>query len=399
MALTQVRAKLGDEWVTLTYNEATGRYEGTLIPPGTSIHQPGGYFNLTAEAANENGEVATISGEQLPALRLVVRETAAPTLTLISPPAGYLNTASPVFVFEAVDEPGGSGVDPNTFTPAPTSMEAITNGYRCTWTPETPWGEGPHTVTVSVRDYDRNESTVSAAYIVDTVPPQVILQKPDAHRVVDVETALVAVDAWDVSGVSVEINGKPAQQAGDRWSLEVPLDVGENNISVAATDGAGNRTSLSVYMIRLITDRAKADVSFLESIYQKPMGEWPEATLAWFNQAIVHGAYNDTDLNRVGVAVRYLAGELRKRGYSASVSPKTDWTMDDAPTNSQMVTYLTNVETIRQAQGLYVTEIPGTMRGLDADKANRIEKALVETDSIFPRYTAWTAGEITCGGV
>ena len=36
MALTQVRARLGETWVTLAYNDATGRYEGTLTPSGTS---------------------------------------------------------------------------------------------------------------------------------------------------------------------------------------------------------------------------------------------------------------------------------------------------------------------------------------------------------------------------
>ena len=88
MALTQVRVKLENTWTVLTYNAATGRYEAELTAPGTSIHQPGGYYSLTVEARNATGQTASLSGEQYKALRLVVRETAAPTLTLLSPPAG-----------------------------------------------------------------------------------------------------------------------------------------------------------------------------------------------------------------------------------------------------------------------------------------------------------------------
>ena len=95
MALTQVRARIGTEWVTLTYNDATGRYEGTLTPPGTSIHQPGGYYSVEVEATNDSGDTASISGTQLASLRLVVQETTAPVVTLVFPAQGYLTTSAP----------------------------------------------------------------------------------------------------------------------------------------------------------------------------------------------------------------------------------------------------------------------------------------------------------------
>lgn len=64
-----------------------------------------------------------------------------------------------------------------------------------------------------------------------------------------------------------------------------------------------------------------------------------------------------------------------------------------------MTAYLSGVEAVRMAQGLYIPEIPGTVSGLTLDGANAIERALVEADAMIPHYTAWTAGEITCGGV
>lgn len=421
MALTQVRAKLGEEWVTLTYNPSTGRYEGYLTPPGTSIHQPGGYYNIEVDATNQGGDVARISGEQLPSLRLVVRETTAPVLTLISPAPGYLQTQTPTFIFEAVDEAGGSGVDPETFSLEGAVVEPITNGYRFTWTPPVPWSEGGHTVTAAVRDYDGNESTVSGAYSVDTVPPVLLIRKPDAHRVVDVDHVEIAAQAWDDgSGVasvtvtpSVSLTADSSLKEGaiaprlegggpeGRWEFTVPLEIGENRLLVTAEDAAGNRTTQEVYMIRLVTDRTQADIAALTNLYQRPVEEWTESELEWFNTApCLRGSYDAEDLNRVGVAVRYLSEELRKRGYIADTAPKTNWTRQDAPVRGQMDTYLNDVVTIRDAQPVYIpVETPPTMRKSTINDWNNIEKALVEADSFFPNYTAWTSGEITCGGV
>lgn len=431
MALTQVRVKLGDTWTVLTYNSATGRYEGTITPPGTSIHQPGGYYVLTAQATNASGDTAEISGTQLPSLRLVVRETTAPTLTLVSPSPGYLTTTAPTFIFDATDEAGGSGVNPATFSLAGATSTPITGGYRFTWTPPGGWAEGSHTITASVSDYDGNESTVSGAYIVDTVPPELRVLQPLRH-VVDDESITVAGEAWDNgSGIaSVTIGGAPASplvgevaqragggesggelaplslaaldssptEGGAGFTAQVPLAVGINNITVAATDGAGNQTTAQVYVIRLITDRTQADVAALVDLYDRGMANWTEAELAWFNSGVVRGAYNDDDLNRVGAAVAWLAAELERRGFLAPVQPKTDWTEADAPTRGQMQTYLANVEAVRIAQGLPMPPIPATMRHSNIDGWNKIEKALVETDAVLPYYTAWTAGEVTCGG-
>lgn len=404
MALTQVRAKLGDSWVTLTYNEATGRYEGYLTPPGTSIHQPGGYFNISVDVTNQAGETDSISGTQLASLRLVVRETTAPVLTLISPTPGYLKTQTPTFIFDAVDEAGGSGVDPASFTAdqaGSVSYTAITNGYRFTWHPAAAWADGPHTVTVSVSDYDGNQSTVSGSYTVDTVPPELLLRQPDQRHVVDDESVTVAGEAWDVTApnVTVTVGGAGVPVTGGKFSADVPLSIGENHIQVVATDGAGNQTTKEVYMIRLVTDRTENDVEFLRGLYDKPWEEWPEATQAWFLQtACLRGSYDAEDLNRVGIAVAWLAAELRRRGYIADVQTKTDWTQADSPTLGQMNTYLRNAETVRTAQPVYILpEIPHTMRYSSINDWNDIEKALVETDSYFPGYVCFSSGEVSCG--
>ena len=402
MALTTVRARLGDTWVTLTYNESTGRYEGTLTPQATSIHQPGGYYSVEVEAANDTGETASITGEQLPALRLVVRETTAPTLTLVSPAPGYLTTGTPTFVFEATDEAGGSGVDPETFSPAGAAVEEIPGGYRFTWSPPGGWADGAHTVTASVSDYDGNQATVSGSYTVDTVPPELLMRLPYLRHVVDDETVSVAGEVSDAtSGVGgVTVAGEAVSVSSGRFQAEVPLAIGENHIPVVVTDSAGNQTTAEVYLIRLVTDRTEADRERIRELCARGYANWTAEERTWWSSALcLRGSYDDRDLNRVGVAVGWLAGELRRRGYLAPAYPKMDWVETDAPTRTQMAAYLAGVETVRVAQGIYLTEIPLTMDDLSLEGANNIERALVEADAVFPHYSAWTAGEVTCGGV
>jgi len=396
--------KLGTTWIDLAYNPATGRYEGYLTPSGTSYHQPGGYFSLEAEAVNETGRTAAASGETLAGLRLVARETAAPELKLISPAAGYLATQTPTLIFEATDEENGSGVDPGSFAvleertrASPrTSYEPIPGGFRFTWTPPAAWGEGPHTVTASVADHDGNLATVSAAYFVDTIPPTVEIKGVIRH-VVDTDRVRFTVDARDGgSGVERVTVEPPAGADG-----AVPLEVGENHIVVTVTDKAGNTATGTLYMIRLITDRTAFDVEKVRELCQRGMDRWSAEETAWFNAAIVRGAYNDTDLNRVGTAVRYLAGELAKLGYNPAARSKTDWTMRDVPTESPMRDYLGGVEAVVTAQPLFYLlrqPLPETMRELDITGANQIEEALTMVEEPFSRYRSWTSGEITCGG-
>lgn len=406
MALQQVRVKFNGAWTVLQYNPATGRYEGYITPQATSIHQPGGYYNLTAEASNDSGEADDISGDILPALRLVTRETAAPTLELVSPPAGWLTTANPTFVFRAQDESGGSGIDT-------ASAQATIDGAAvpCTVAQSGAWytltfagtglSEGPHTVTVSVSDRDGNQTAASAAYQVDTVPPELYLFRPYLRHVVDDDSVYIEGEARDsASAVALTVGGQVVEVADGKFALTVPLEVGENTIPIVARDAAGNQTGEELYIIRLVTDRTPADLDAILELIQRPVWDWTDAEREWYNEAVQRGAYNTDDLNRVGAAVRFLSGALVDHGYlPVPTTPRTDWKQSSAPTQPEMAGYLNNVAHVRDAQGLPMPPIPDTIRHLTEQDANQIEAALVEADSVFPRYFAWTAGELTAGGM
>lgn len=83
------------------------------------------------------------------------------------------------------------------------------------------------------------------------------------------------------------------------------------------------------------------------------------------------GAYNYSDLNRVERAVAELS-EINGLG----LVTKTDWTMWDIPTASDMQRYLDNVKAIRDFSGSTIL-LPNTLDNLTYETANDIEKILL----------------------
>lgn len=82
------------------------------------------------------------------------------------------------------------------------------------------------------------------------------------------------------------------------------------------------------------------------------------------------GAYNYSDLNRVERAV----AEISDRA-GLGLATKTDWTMWDVPTTSDMERYLGNIVQIRTHFSIE-TELPTSMSNLTYTYANNIEKIL-----------------------
>ena len=114
------------------------------------------------------------------------------------------------------------------------------------------------------------------------------------------------------------------------------------------------------------------------------------------------GAYNASDLNRVGQAILYVAGLYNQYGYNLTVNPKTDWSDTYYPTLSQMQTYLDDIQTIRNVVAVFPTtpDAPATMNSIDWKTANNIEQILVDMDKILSilMTTFIPCGEAICGG-
>jgi hypothetical protein len=98
---------------------------------------------------------------------------------------------------------------------------------------------------------------VTAGFItVDLTGPTVVIRKPSDGKKLTAATALVSGTATDEKKgnngiVQVMVNGEKAandtaegkQKA--KWSATVPLELGDNIITVAATDSAGNTTTMT----------------------------------------------------------------------------------------------------------------------------------------------------------
>ena len=147
--------------------------------------------------------------------------------------------------------------------------------------------------------------------------------------------------------------------------------------------------------MNLITDRTQADVIRANEINKKvydasasaaasavdadalidPM-EIAEFTLtdAEFEEWLsgLKGAYNYTDLNRVETAVADIANL-----WIPGLNTKTDWTMQDEITNTEMMRYLSNIQRIRSEAGSSAN-IPVNMNRFDYVFANNIEQVLLD---------------------
>ena len=115
------------------------------------------------------------------------------------------------------------------------------------------------------------------------------------------------------------------------------------------------------------------------------------------------GPYNATDLNRVGEAMKYLSERFYRYGYSAEISPKLDWTIEDIPTVEQMANYIKDLSTLRGVYAVLETtpQVPDDMNKLTYQEANDIEQILVDLDLVVKHIIAawYYSGDLFSGEV
>lgn len=264
MAIKQVRAQVNGQWYTLTL-KANGRYEASITAPGaTSFNQPGGYYNVTVKATNTAGTAGTADAGTLDGLKLYVKETVAPVITILSPSGGaYVTNNKQPVVFTITDEAGGSGVklnsvavklDGSPVSAGEVTHSAISNGYSFTYTPGQALYDGSHTVTVDATDNDGNAAAQkSTTFKVDTIPPTLNVTSPTEGMITSTKSLTVSGTTNDAtsSPVTVKIRLNSADQGAvtvggnGAFSKAVTLKEGANVIVVTATDAAGKSSSVT----------------------------------------------------------------------------------------------------------------------------------------------------------
>lgn len=252
----------------LTYNSTTQKYTATITAPSaSSYNQTGGYYALQIKATDDAGNVTTIDTTHATLgddLKLVVKETTKPTITIVSPTSGAkLSTNAPTITFKVTD--AGSGVnvssavlkvDGTTITGV--TSTAITNGYQFTVT-ASGLSDGSHTITVNASDNDGNAGTQkTATFTTDTTLPDLNITAPTNNLVTSSRTVAYAGTTNDVttSPVTLTYQIKLGQTTSSSGTITVgnngafsgdftlPETDGTYTLIFTSTDSAGNATTV-----------------------------------------------------------------------------------------------------------------------------------------------------------
>ena len=269
MAIAKVRVQIDGVWTNLTLKD--GKWVGTITAPAvTSYNLSSKYYPVKIEVTNDAGTVVTKDATDATlgeALRLVVKETMKPTITLVSPSKGaYVTNNKQPITFKVVDEAGGSGVnlstvklkvDSATYTASSTGMTStgITNGYQFVFTPQSVLKDGSHTITISASDNDGNAATeVISTFTIDTVPPTLTISSPTDGLITNKAALTVTGKTNDATSspitLTMTLNGTSLGVVGvgtdGSFTKAVTLAEGTNSLVVTAKDGAGQTTSITL---------------------------------------------------------------------------------------------------------------------------------------------------------
>ena len=238
----------GNQWV------GTG-----TAPLKSSYSQPDHVYKVTTYAKDDAGNTDTYEST----LRVV--EKVAPTITPSSPTTGSTITNNkPSIVWEVKDDDSGVNtasigitIDSGSkITGDGIQKQAITGGYKCTYTPPEALSDGNHTIKFDASDNDGNVATQKSITIkVDTVPPTLTVNSPTEGMVTNNATLVVSGVTNDAtsSPVTLKVNDQPVEvQENGNWSTTIALTEGENTITIVATDSAG-KTSTVIRHVTLDT--------------------------------------------------------------------------------------------------------------------------------------------------
>lgn len=200
-------------------------------------------------------------------------------------------------------------------------------------------------------------------------------------------------------------------QSGTTWSAIA--DKSENAIylvELTTIDSLGRTGNYSLTLfyglLNLITDRTNADIEEKNQIIKKIDEGGFDSLSADEKSAFLsglRGAYNATDLNRVGAALNYVKARLNSAGFNFTWTANELWQISDIPTPAQMTQYLGYVSDLRSAITVpdNTPDVPTDMVNLTHTEANNIEKILLQVDALVTlMLTMYVySGEVYCGEV
>ncbi len=221
--------------ITLTIN-------GTLVTVGSN-----GEFSYQlslVEGSNILSIVATdAAGNTATVTRIVIKDTTAPTLTVVHPTNGTITKQDTTLVDGTVTDSTVVTLTING-TPVPVGGNGQFN-YQF------PIAEGSNVLSIVATDAAGNTSTVTRSIIKDSRAPTLSVIHPASGMITSQASMLVDGIVIDSTAVTLTINGIPVTVGSNgAFSYLLSLHEGRNDISVAATDAAGNLSSEDLFVIK-----------------------------------------------------------------------------------------------------------------------------------------------------
>jgi glucodextranase-like protein len=174
----------------------------------------------------------------------------APQITITSPANLSVTNLTPVTVNGTINDPGA--------TLAINGISAVQSGGR--FSVPVPLVEGLNVLTAVATSAAGVASTATVQITLDTTPPHITIDTPADGSVTTDATVTVTGLANDIvvgtvnaQDVQVTVNGVAAQVANRTYgATAVPLAVGPNTIQAVARDRAGNGTTTSISVTRVL---------------------------------------------------------------------------------------------------------------------------------------------------
>lgn len=221
--------------------------------------------------------------------------------------------------------------------------------------------------------------------LVLTLTPEVEWFCADGGSGIDTETVSFRVDGVEQEGITITPAGN-----GYLCRCTPEMSQGVHTLSFDVSDNDGNAAqtaSVTVAVYLLITDRTAEDAArarYLNKVVNAKLAT-PEEIAEYTGD--LKGAYNASDMNRVGTAVWFLHLLLERYGYATNVAANRDWAKDSIPTPEQREAYLADVRAIRGAVAVPDTtpEVPEDMQNFLWNEANDIEQILYNVNCAIAR--------------
>jgi RHS repeat-associated protein len=297
---------------------------------GAETVRTGDVWSATLPLPTEGSNTVTVhavdaAGNATDSVRTVIRDTEAPVMALDGLPDATTYRADSLLTVT------GTITDRTAVTANVNGQALVIDSVTHRFTATVHLARGANFVTVAATDAAGNATTVVRQVTRDDTPPAVTLTSPTTDGGVTRTAALVVSGtASDQSGATVTVNGMPATlDAAGAFSVSLTLTEGPNTITILASDGAGNPTTV-VRHVDLDTQAPTLEVSAPQD------GALPESGNVSVSGTVTDGHAVTVTAN--GTALTVASGGAFSGSIAAPADRVVTVTATDAAGNATTVT-------------------------------------------------------------